>query len=140
MSWRSVRPLTLAAARASSAPRRDRAGLQQPQEAQAVDRRSGTSQPTSSGKSGTKRVLKSTIVVGPMTTTSAADETGTIRPFTISIAQEALDDLQHRLAHTATQSGSTRMTAGDYGTPVALSAEDDRRVAAVRLARPRSRG
>ena len=35
-----------------------------------------------------------------MTTTSAAGETGTVRPFTIAIPQEAIDDLQRRLANT----------------------------------------
>jgi len=35
-----------------------------------------------------------------MTTTSVAGETGTIRPFTITIPQEAIDDLQRRLART----------------------------------------
>ena len=35
-----------------------------------------------------------------MTTTSAAGQTGTVRPFTIAIPQEAVDDLQRRLANT----------------------------------------
>src|SRR6476659_1404904 len=53
-----------------------------------------------------------------MTTTSAAGQTGTIRPFTISIAQEALDDLQHRLAHTR-YPVEAPSDSWDYGTPVA---------------------
>jgi pimeloyl-ACP methyl ester carboxylesterase len=52
-----------------------------------------------------------------MTTTSAAGQTGTIRPFTISIAQEALDDLQHRLAHTRYPVEAPD-DSWEYGTPV----------------------
>ena len=51
-----------------------------------------------------------TYVLG-MTTTSAAGQTGTIRPFTIAIPQQAVDDLQRRLANTATRSQHP-MTAG----------------------------
>src|SRR6476619_1316665 len=52
-----------------------------------------------------------------MTTTSAAGQTGTIRPFTISIAQEALVDLQHRLAHTRYPVEAPN-DSWEYGTPV----------------------
>ena len=52
-----------------------------------------------------------------MTTASAAGQTGTIRPFTISIAQEALDDLQHRLAHTRYPVEAPG-DSWEYGTPV----------------------
>ena len=50
--------------------------------------------------------------------TSAAGETGTIRPFTITIPQEALDDLQHRLANTRYPVAAPG-DGWDYGTPVA---------------------
>jgi epoxide hydrolase len=50
-------------------------------------------------------------------TTTAAGRTGTIRPFTISIAQEALDDLQHRLAHTRYPVEAPD-DSWEYGTPV----------------------
>jgi pimeloyl-ACP methyl ester carboxylesterase len=53
-----------------------------------------------------------------MTTTSGAGETGTIRPFTISISQEAVDDLQRRLANTRYPIGAPN-DSWDYGTPVA---------------------
>jgi epoxide hydrolase len=51
-------------------------------------------------------------------TTTAASQTGTIRPFTIAIPQEALDDLQHRLAHTR-YPVPVPGDSWDYGTPVA---------------------
>ncbi len=50
--------------------------------------------------------------------TSAAGETGTIRPFTIAIPQEALDDLQRRLANTRYPVAAPG-DSWDYGTPVA---------------------
>jgi epoxide hydrolase len=51
-------------------------------------------------------------------TTTAASQTGTIRPFTIAIPQEPLDDLQHRLAHTR-YPVPVPGDSWDYGTPVA---------------------
>jgi pimeloyl-ACP methyl ester carboxylesterase len=53
-----------------------------------------------------------------MTTTSAAGQTGTIRPFTIAIPQEALEDLQRRLANTRYPVAAPD-DSWDYGTPVA---------------------
>jgi epoxide hydrolase len=53
-----------------------------------------------------------------MTTTSAAAQTGTIRPFTIAIPQQALDDLQRRLANTRYPVTAPN-DSWDYGTPVA---------------------
>ncbi|MGH3340047.1 MAG: epoxide hydrolase N-terminal domain-containing protein, partial [Propionibacteriaceae bacterium] len=50
-------------------------------------------------------------------TATAAGQTGTIRPYTIAIPQEALDDLQRRLANTRYPVAAP----GDnweYGTPV----------------------
>jgi epoxide hydrolase len=53
-----------------------------------------------------------------MTTTSAAGKTGTIRPFTIAIPTEALDDLERRLANTRYPVAAPE-DSWDYGTPVA---------------------
>jgi epoxide hydrolase len=52
-----------------------------------------------------------------MTTTAAAD-LGAIRPFTIAIPQEALDDLQRRLSNTRYPAAAPN-DSWDYGTPVA---------------------
>jgi len=51
-------------------------------------------------------------------TTTAAGQTGTIRPFTVTIPQEALDDLQQRLANTRYPVAAPA-DSWDYGTPVA---------------------
>ena len=51
-------------------------------------------------------------------TTTAAGQTGTIRPFTVTIPQEALDDLQRRLANTRYPVAAPA-DSWDYGTPVA---------------------
>jgi epoxide hydrolase len=51
-------------------------------------------------------------------TTTPAGQTGAIRPFTIAIAQEALEDLQQRLAHTRYPVAAPT-DSWDYGTPVA---------------------
>ena len=51
-------------------------------------------------------------------TTTAAGKTGTIRPFTIAIPQEALDDLQRRLANSRYPVAAPG-DSWDYGTPVA---------------------
>src|SRR5512133_2649427 len=53
-----------------------------------------------------------------MTTTAAADQLGAIRPFTITIPQEALDDLQRRLSNTRYPAAAPN-DSWDYGTPVA---------------------
>jgi epoxide hydrolase len=53
-----------------------------------------------------------------MTTTAAADQLGAIRPFTITISQEALDDLQRRLSDTRYPAAAPN-DSWDYGTPVA---------------------
>jgi pimeloyl-ACP methyl ester carboxylesterase len=53
-----------------------------------------------------------------MSTTSPAGQTGTVQPFTIAIAQEAIDDLQHRLANTRYPVPAPS-DSWDYGTPVA---------------------
>ena len=53
-----------------------------------------------------------------MTTTSVTGETGTIRSFTIAIPQEAVDDLQRRLANTRYPVAAPS-DSWDYGTPVA---------------------
>ena len=50
-------------------------------------------------------------------TTTAAGQTGTIRPFTVTIPQEALD-LQRRLANTRYPVAAPA-DSWDYGTPVA---------------------
>ena len=53
-----------------------------------------------------------------MTTTEKTGETGTaLRPFTVAIADEALDDLHHRLAHTRFPAAAPA-DSWDYGTPV----------------------
>jgi pimeloyl-ACP methyl ester carboxylesterase len=52
------------------------------------------------------------------TSAAVAGETGTIRPFTIAIPQEALDDLQRRLANTRYPVAAAG-DSWDYGTPVA---------------------
>ncbi|WP_344806262.1 epoxide hydrolase family protein [Microlunatus ginsengisoli] len=44
-------------------------------------------------------------------------ETGTIRPFTIAVPQDALDDLHHRLEHTRFPAEAPA-DSWDYGTPV----------------------
>jgi pimeloyl-ACP methyl ester carboxylesterase len=51
-------------------------------------------------------------------TTTAAGQAGTIRPFTVTIPQEALDDLQRRLANTRYPVAAPT-DSWDYGTPVA---------------------
>src|SRR5215216_118078 len=53
-----------------------------------------------------------------MTTTAAAGQTGIIRPFTIAIPQDALEDLQRRLANTRYPVPAPN-DSWDYGTPVA---------------------
>jgi pimeloyl-ACP methyl ester carboxylesterase len=53
-----------------------------------------------------------------MTTTEAAGKTGIIRPFTIAIPQDALEDLQRRLANTRFPVPAPN-DSWDYGTPVA---------------------
>ena len=53
-----------------------------------------------------------------MTTTEAAGQTGIIRPFTIAIPQDALEDLRHRLANTRFPVPAPN-DSWDYGTPVA---------------------
>ena len=55
-------------------------------------------------------------------TTSAAGQTGIIQPFTITIAQDALDDLQFRLANTRFPVPAPG-DSWDYGTPVAYLQE-----------------
>src|SRR6187200_2433562 len=53
-----------------------------------------------------------------MTTPSAAGRAGTIRPFTISIPQGAIEDLQRRIASTRYPVAAPG-DSWDYGTPVA---------------------
>ena len=52
------------------------------------------------------------------TSAAVAGETGTIRPFTIAIPEEALEDLQRRLANTRYPIPAPG-DSWDYGTPVA---------------------
>lgn len=51
------------------------------------------------------------------TTTDTGSADTTIQPFTVEIAQEVLDDLQHRLSHTRYPVAAPE-DSWDYGTPV----------------------